>query len=248
MLKVKKALSAVKDGTLKKAMNEFVWIIKIAKKYSKSIIGYVALSLFGVVIGAVLCLVIGNAVNYLIEGNMSVVGKVAFLGVSLGVINVTLIMINQRIGACILCRVKRDLTMDVFDTLLKSEWEKIADFHSGDIMTRLSDDIKAVSENISNWIPSLIVHISQIIVAVSVIISFDASMLILIVCVAPIILFGSDIFLKKLYESNQKQRKFTGVIMSFNKDVFHNIQAIKAFGLNSLFLNNEKNLKMKIII
>lgn len=135
--------------------------------------------------------------------------------------------------------------MEAFGVLLKSKWESMSGFHSGDIMTRLDNDIRAVSDNISTWIPNLIMNAFQLIIAVAVIIYYDASMLVLIIAVAPIIFIGSEIFLKKLYESNQKQRKFAGVLMSFNKEILHNIQSIKAFGLDELFYVRRKALEDK---
>ena len=150
---------------------------------------------------------------------------------------------DRRIGALIFHRVRKDLTMEVFDILLKSKWEKMTTFHSGDIITRLNDDISAIAGSISGWIPCLIAQSFQLIISLIIIVTFDVSMVALLVIIGPIILIGSRVFLKKLYESNQKQRAFFSELMSFHKETFHNFQAIKAFGLGDLFYKKRSELE-----
>lgn len=243
MSKLNKAVKAVKDGTFKKALQEFSWICNIAKKYNRVIAGFIVLNLVLVIFGSVLGLSVGDLVNYFADRNIKSVASLAAFYVVFGIFNIILAMVKNRVEARILNRVKRDLTMDSFGVLLRSKWESMASYHSGDIMTRLDADIKSVSENISTWIPSLIMNTFQLIVAVAVIVYYDASMLVLIIAVMPIIFIGSEVFLKKLYESNQKQRKFAGTLMSFNKETLHNIQAIKAFGLDEMFYGRRKKLE-----
>lgn len=248
MGKIKKVIEKIKGGALKKDIKRIFMDLQKAKKYSKSITGYVALSIALVIISSILGVSVGDMVNYFAARDINAVAKLVAFYFSFGIVNIILAMVKQRMEARILNRVKRDLTMEAFGVLLKSKWESMASFHSGDIMTRLDNDIRAVSDNISTWIPSLIMNAFQLIIAVAVIIYYDASMLVLIIAVAPIIFIGSEIFLKKLYESNQKQRKFAGVLMSFNKEILHNIQSIKAFGLDELFTAEGKLLKIKIMI
>lgn len=243
MSKVNNFIKKIKDGSFKEIIKELIWIFKIAGRYKKSVIGFISLNIFGVIVSALLSVQIGGMVDSVFSGDMKSIFYLAVFYVLMGVINVVLGMINQRVGALIFHRVRRDIVMEVYDVLLKSKWEKMSMFHSGDIITRLNDDVSAIAGCISGWIPCLIAQSFQLLVSLSVILAYDMSMIVLIIIVGPIILLGSKLFVKELFISNQKQREFFSELMSFHKETFHNIQAIKAFGLNGLFYRKRKDLE-----
>lgn len=243
MSKISQAVNKIKNGSLGSIAKEAIWICRIAKRYAKPVTGYIISSIVSVVITTALYLKIETMINSIIDSNIQSIINLAIFYVVLGMTNIVLGMLNQRIGALIFHRVRKDLTMEVFDILLKSKWEKMTTFHSGDIITRLNDDISAIAGSISGWIPCLIAQSFQLIISLIIIVTFDVSMVALLVIIGPIILIGSRVFLKKLYESNQKQRAFFSELMSFHKETFHNFQAIKAFGLGDLFYKKRSELE-----
>lgn len=243
MSKIVEFIKKLKDGSLKEFFREAVWICRVAKKYIKHVVCFVTLNITGILITTFLFLRLENMVNALMDKDTENLIQLAVFYIILGLTGIILGMLNQRYGSFIFHTVRRDLTMETFDILLKSKWEKLTQFHSGDIITRLNDDVSAIAGSVSGWIPCLIAQSFQLIIAVSVIIAFDPSMILLIIIVAPIILLGSKMFLNKLYASNQKQREFFSELMSFHKETFHNIQAIKAFGLDRLFYQKRSDLE-----
>lgn len=104
MRKIKKIIKKIKSGALKKALNEFLWICKKAKNYSKAITGYVALSIALVIISSILGVSVGDMVNYFADRNINAVVKLVAFYLSFGIVNIILAMVKQRAEARILNR------------------------------------------------------------------------------------------------------------------------------------------------
>ncbi len=245
MPKISDVFKKGKKDTFKKLIHEMKFVLKISNHYKWSVIGYIILNVIGVIISAGLTLQIGRMVDSVFNGDMKGIVYLALFYIAMGVINIVLGMLNQRYAAYIYHNVRKDLVMYVYDVVLKSKWEKMTKFHSGDLIARLNEDVETIAGCISGWIPCLISQMFQLIVAATVIIVYDVSMLGLIILVGPIILLGSRLFVKQLYNANEKQRAFFSELMSFYKESFHNIQSIKAFGLNKLFYDKRMDLENK---
>lgn len=51
-------------------------------------------------------------------------------------------------------KVDNEIKADIFSKMLVTDWESIASYHTGDLLTRWDDDASNISNGILNWIPS----------------------------------------------------------------------------------------------
>lgn len=235
MDKIKKIVRKIKEGFLKKAFGELLWIYRILADYRKDIIFYTVLILISVGISLSISLQSKNLVDDLISESWKGVLQVAAYYVIIGTINVILSMASQRVSAKVNAKVKTDLSIKSYRKILRADWETIVEHHSGDLMTRMQEDITTVAGSTVGWIPSVASQLIQILISVGIIVYYDFSMILIIMLVAPIILIGSRIFLGKMYHSNQKQRIVSSNLMSLYKESFQHLQSIKGFGLIQYF-------------
>ena len=238
---IKKIVSKIKEGFIKKAIYEFSWIYKILLAYRTSILLYTLITLISMGISLSLSLQTKKLVDDLISKTWSGVLLVAVYYIVIGSVNVGLAMLSQRVSAKVNAKIKTELSEKTFSKILHADWETVIELHSGDLMTRMQEDIGTLAESTVGWIPSFISQAFQIIISVGIIVYYDFSMIFIILLVAPIILIGSRIFLGKMYESNKKQREVASSVMSLYKESFQHLQSIKGFGLIDFF--NEKMRK-----
>jgi ABC-type multidrug transport system fused ATPase/permease subunit len=133
--------------------------------------------------------------------------------------------------------------LKVYRKIMDSSWEELTEYHSGDLITRLSTDIKTVAGNTSGLVPTIIAKLTMIICSVIYIVVLDYSMLLVVIVVTPMVLISSRIFMGKIFQSQKKIREVESRITSYNKETFNNIQAVKAFSLGDLFYDRMDKLE-----
>ncbi|MCD8369049.1 MAG: ABC transporter ATP-binding protein/permease [Clostridiales bacterium] len=245
MLKIQKMIDKIREGYLKKAYSEMNWFFGIFSSYIRTIVFNLVLLLISTGISLSITLQSKTLVDGLIVQEWGSVVCIAAYYVGIGSINVILSMLTQRVSAKVNAGIRTELSVKTYNRILKADWESVIQYHSGDLMTRLQEDISTVSESATGWISNMIVKLLQIIVSFAIIVYYDPSMLVIIIIVAPAILLGSRVFLGKTYHSNNKQRIAMSEIMSLYKDSFQNLQAVKSFCLADYFNGKMQNLQDK---
>lgn len=245
MIKIKKVVHKIREGFLKEVCQELKFIYQLSGAYKKGIILYTGLALFTACITLVISVQLKDFVDLLLKKDFKGVIAVAAIYISIGLVNLIIAMLSQRLSALISNRMRKDLSVLAYEKILTAEWENLTRLHSGDLMTRLSEDINMVSGSVVGWIPNLLSLVIQIGISALLIVYYDFSMIFLIMFLGPVVLFGSRIFLEKMYICNQTQRKAVSEVMTFLKESFHNIQSIKAFDLHRVFTEKSVDLQEK---
>ena len=231
MNKIKKIIKKIKDGFFQDAVSELRWIYQLLADYKWGIAGYTVLTLVSMVITLSFTLQTKTLVDNLVSGSWRGVLYVTVYYVGVGSVNVCLSMLTQRMSAKVSAKVKTEISVKTYRRIISADWEIVTEHHSGDLMTRMHEDIATIATSTVGWIPSVASQMIQIIISAGVIIYYDFSMLFIILLVAPIILIGSRIFLGKMYKSTMKQRNIASEVMSLYKETFQHLQSVKSFGL-----------------
>lgn len=246
---MRKIIKKIQEGFLLKVVKELRWIYRLLENYRWYIAGYTVLIIITMVISLSLTLQTKNLVDNLISGSWKSVLYITVFYVCIGLINVGLSMLSQRMSAMVSARVRTELSTNTYKKVISSDWESVTEHHSGDLMTRLQEDISTIAGSTVGWIPSIISQLIQILISAGIIIYYDFSMLFIILLVAPIIFVGSRIFLGKMYKSNMEQREIASDIMSLYKESFQHLQSIKSFGLIRYFdskMREKQTVRQKI--
>lgn len=243
MSKVKKVISKVKEGYLKEAGREILWSFAYVKQYRLAILLYTFLSLLSVGLGLVLSVQIKEVVNALVSMEISALISIGIFYFIVGSCNIALTLGTQIMAGIISNRAKYQISNEIYHKILISDWEELTEYHSGDFLNRMNEDISSLTDSFVGWIPGLLSKGLQIGASFLLIIYYDASMLLIFLVAAPIILFGSRLFMGKTFLSNKKARVIASRVSEFRNETFHNIQTIKAFHLIDRFDERMVNLQ-----
>lgn len=245
MSTIHKVVKKVKGGFFKEMVYELKWIFQLASQYRRLILAYAGFSLLSTLISLSFSVKSKDLVDLLILNQWAEVIQIALYYAGVGAVNIGISMMIQRMAAVTNSRVKKEISEKVYEKILSSRWQSIIQHHSGDLMSRMNEDIATISGCTVGWIPSLLTQGIQLMISVGVILYYDASMIVVIAIAAPIVLLGSRIFLGKVYEQNKKQRQVSSELMTFEKETFQNIQSIKAFDLKQHFYTKMLELQQK---
>lgn len=236
MERIRKVIRKLREGFVQRAFRELIWIYRTLSGNRKDIIIYTALTIVSMIISMSFTFMAKNLVDNLVNYEWDGVIGVALYYIGIGIVNVAMAMLGQRIAAKVKTKVRTDLSNSTYEKILRADWEAVIQHHSGDLMTRMQEDISTVSDSTVGWIPTVASQCIQIFAAFLFIVYYDYSMILIVLLVAPVVLLGSRIFLGKMYASNRKQREISSKVMSLYKESFQHLQSIKGFGLIDFFI------------
>lgn len=228
---------------LPEIMREWIWLGRYMKRYWLSIAFYIALGLLGVAMGLIVqvsqAALIGAVTPVFIKSEVIYWITVAIsLAVSQIFINAGASWISTRISI----RVVNEIREDIFRKMVVTRWESLCNYHSGDLINRLEGDVSNISSGVIHFIPNLITRSAQFIGAFVIIATRDPIMALLALASAPVLVFSARPMLRIMRKHNEKMRDVNGRILSFNEEVFQNIQLVKAFDLGATYCKNLNTL------
>ena len=219
------------------------WALKVLNNFRFKLNIYIVALILQSLYAIFLTSQIGNLVDLALEDNVQTLISRGLFFFGLYVINIIISIVCNRISARNFNGMYNDLELMAYRKIMDSSWQDLTDYHSGDLITRLSSDIKVVSLNTSGLVPSMISKVTLIACAGLYIVFLDYSMILVGVAVAPIVLITTRIFMGKIYRSHKEIKEIESRITSYNKETFNNIQAVKAFGIGNLFYDKMLQLE-----
>ncbi|MBE5906325.1 MAG: ABC transporter ATP-binding protein [Lachnospiraceae bacterium] len=211
------------------------WSLTELKEYRGKVCLYVVFLIIHALYGIFMTTKVGNVVDLALMDNTTQLVRAGIVLIALFIGNTALSITANRVSARTFNSMFNSLEMKVYRKIMDSSWEELTEYHSGDLITRLTSDIKTVAQNTSSLVPTMIAKITLIICAGLYIVYLDYSMVLVAVLIGPVMLIASRLFMGKVYDSHREIREIESRITSFNKETFNNIQAIKAFNLGNLF-------------
>lgn len=224
-----------RDGTFGEILEEWKWILGYSRRYKKAILFYLLFGIFGTVFGLVSALA-GKKLIDIVTGHQSEhIVMMAVLMVAMALFGLLLNSFISRVSLKISIDIQNDIQADIFKKIEDASWLSLSRYHSGDIMNRFGSDVSTVASNAITWLPSLAVNIFNFTATFCVILYYDVTMALISLASAPIMLFASQLLMKRMREYSKKVRKLNSEMMAFEQETFHNINTIKAFGITDRY-------------
>ena len=207
------------------------------RKFWLLIGGYTLLNMTGSALGLLTTMASRSLVDSVTGHNSGMLGLAAAAYVGVGVGQIFVSAIRSRTSLKINLHISQAIRLDIFDQVIQTDWEPLSEYRPGDIQYRLNGDVMVVINNILTFIPSLASMLVSFGGAFVVMVQNDPVMAVIALCGAPISLLVSRYNIIKMREYQKKNQEFASQNVSFNQELFQNLQTIKAFGLVDTFTN-----------
>lgn len=231
MAKLSFYVKRLKEGRLKEMMRQIKWIYGYGKKHWKAMIIYTLLGLSGTLIGLLSSLVSKDMVD-IVTGKQTgqlIATFCTMIGMTLG--NTLINQVSQYVSTKINLKVDAEIKADIFGKILITDWESLTGYHTGDLLTRWSNDASQVSSGILSFIPSIIINFFRFVGALVVMVNADWTFALIALASMPLSYLISRAMMSKMRKNNETSAKITAEMSGFNQEAFSNIQTIKAFSL-----------------
>ncbi len=228
-------------------------IVKKILHYTRAHSIYILLSLIcsAISVGFTLYIpvLIGNAIDYMVKK-----GAVDFVGISgilvqIGIFIIVAVVFQWLAGnfTNIICaRTVRDMRQDVFKKFNRVPLSDIDSMAHGDLISRITNDVEAVGDGLSQVITQLFSGIVTIVGTLVFMVSINLWIALVVVILTPLSVLVAGIIGKLCAKSFREQQELQGEISSYVEEIVGNQKVVKAFAYEKRSQEefNEKNKRL----
>ena len=233
----------IKSRSIQEMMREYAWLGRYTLQYKGEVLWYIVTGILSTAFslgGSILSKIIIDAVVGADSGGIPM--ALAFY-VLMQLSQIGLRALSGRISAVVNIRVHQQITAQVYDKLLSTDWESLAAYHSGDLLTRVEGDVSTVANGVLGWFPELFTRLLQFIGTLGVILYYSPTLALLALLSAPVMLIMSRYVIKMMRYHNQKMRDLRSRMTVFNEESFQHIQLIKSFNRTDTYSRQHRRLQ-----
>ena len=235
----------MKKLNLNQVRKEINWMLKYAGRYWGAIIFYCVIGVIGTVMGLAGSVMSKYLIDIVTGYDTKAVGLVVVLMLAMGTGNIVFNAVTSRATVLISTKVNNEIQAEIYDRVMEADWESLYEYRSGDLINRLTGDVKTVSDSVIGWFPSLITKSVQFLGALAIILYYDPAMAVIALMSAPVSVIMSRFILKKMRKYSIELRKVSSEVITYQEDSFQNIQTIKCFGIVGLFEQGMRKVQKK---
>ena len=118
--------------------------------------------------------------------------------VAMIVLQIILHALSSSINVRALGKLEMKFKNDIFSSVLKKQWKYTSQYHSGDILARMTNDVNIVTDSVINLIPNFFFLLVSLVSAFVMVFIFDHALALIILAVGPFVFVFARIFGKKM--------------------------------------------------
>lgn len=228
---VQTLLNKLDDGTFSDFFEDWKWIFSYSRKYTKVIICYTIIGIISSTLGLVSSVASKYMIDIITGYQFEKLWLVAVIMVSSMVVSLLFTSLVNRYSTKLSIYVNNDMQADIFDRIIDADWLSISQFENGDILNWFNNDVNTVASNAVSWLPNLIIYVYSIAATLAVILYYDATMALIALLSAPILLLSGRYLMRKNSEYRRKVLEVNSKLMNYEVETFYNFDTIKSFGV-----------------
>lgn len=135
----------------------------------------------------------------------------------------------------------------LYTKIMKIKWMELSKYHSGDVLTRITSDVDAVTNMISTTIPSMISLSLLLVGSFMTLLFMEPILALILIVISPISILFSRFFSSRLKKVYLKSQELESEYRSFLNESVQNMVIVKSFCLEEQNSNRLKNIQKKIV-
>lgn len=245
--KIYEFLMRLREKGHRRLIDEMLWVYRYARLYRKQMFFYTALGLVGTAVSLLSSLVSRDMVDIITGHETGLLVRTFAIFIGLNVGNIFLNQASTYFSNKISISVDNAIKADVFDQMLITDLESLQKYHTGDLLTRWSNDASTISGGILNWIPNLIIYTVRLVSTFAMVFYHDPWFALIAMLGMPVSILTTRHMLKKMRQTNNSVAAMNAKMTGFNQETFSNIQTIKAFDMIRLYSRHLRGLQAEYL-
>ena len=131
----------------------------------------------------------------------------------------------------------------VFSEILNKKYDKINEYHSGELLNRLSADVSVVAEGVTSIVPTAVSAAVRLICAVAALVVLDPIFALVFVTCGIFVFITIALMRGKLKSLHKTAQETEGKVRSFMQESIENVLAVKVFSVNDKICDRSDRLQ-----
>lgn len=229
----------------KEIRKEAAWMMKYAKRYWGAIVLYCVIGIVGTLMGLAGSIMSKYLIDTVTGYDTKAIGWVVTLMLSMGAGNILMNAAANRATVLISTKVYNEIQAEIYDRVMEADWESLYEYRSGDLLNRLTGDVKAVADSVIGWFPDILTKGVQFLGALIIILYYDPTMAVIALLSAPVSIVMSEFLLSRMRKYSVDLREISSEVVTYQETSFQNIQTIKSFGIVRFFEDGMRTVQNK---
>lgn len=205
----------------------FVWLVSYSIPYLPKIILIMALGIVDTLLSVGLAIMLKEIIDGASSGGIN--GEVILMYLGGVLLSMLIGAISQLISTVLNERFSFGIRKQIYDKIIRSYWMDVKQYHTGDLLTRMTSDTEIVSEGIVVLIPTIVRLFIELIITFFTLFYFEPSLAIFALVLAPISCLICFVLGKKLKRLQIKVQESESRYRSFIQESLSNLLIVKAF-------------------
>lgn len=227
-------ISLKKDSN---SQNLYFKLIPYIKRHYVSYLILLILLILGIFLDLAFAWFLKNITDVALKGDLEKVSLFFVLGIVMIIANIILSFFNSYLQAISVHKVKLEVRVDLFSHILRLPRTFYLKGHSGDLVSRLNNDVNSIGGAIGSNLLNLIRHPLAALISFIYLLTINWQLSLLALLIGPSSLLLGKIFGNALRKNSKKIHELISDINSFSYEVFLGNIVVKAFSLERVFLN-----------
>ncbi|MFL0198641.1 ABC transporter ATP-binding protein [Clostridium sp. WILCCON 0269] len=213
------------------------WLALQAKPFTHYLLSIVIFGSISSLIGIYRALITKRLIDIATSSQLSNLFRV------LGILAVTIILdIGSRVAVTLItskCSIKisNNIQRKLYNGLMKTKWMEFSKYHSGDVLTRMTSDVDAITGMLVTTIPNIISLSILLIGSFITLLVLDPFLAVVFIILSPSTILLSRFYSSKLKKIYLKYQALESKYRSFLNESFQNMLIVKAFCLGDRNIN-----------
>lgn len=231
MNEAKRIIRRIQEGRLRQLFGEILWMYAYVRKYWLLIGVYIAISASSSFLSLGSTVTSKDLVDAVTGANTMDILRVAGLYAGFGISQLFINAFRSRLSLRVRLKVTNEIRADIYEQVLRTNWESLAKYRSGDLLYRVNGDAGMVANTILTFLPTVVTTLISFGGALVLVVKEDPWMAGIAMLGAPISFITSRYSARKMREFQQKNQNVASDRTVFDQETFQNLQFIKAFGM-----------------
>lgn len=241
----RKVKQKIADGTFREMWTEAKWMFTYIRRYRAVVYIHILIGILGTVMSLLSSVAMKQLIDVVTGFEAGAIWTAAAYMAGLLIGSVLMQGAASRIAAVINIRVQNGIQAEVYDRMLRTDWESVEKFRSGDLLNRLNGDVSSVAGGVTSFLPSFVSGTVQFVGSFIIILCYDPIMALIALIGAPLSVICSRALVRRMREYNKRMKSISSEVMSFHDDSLRNLTSIKAFGVMDTFRDRMLSMQEK---
>ena len=231
MNEIRRIIYRIREGRLKQLIEELLWMYVYMRQYWLLIGIYILLGASSSILSLGTSVVSRNLVDAVTGVNSMGIIWVAVAYAMVGSSQIFINAVKSQLSLKVQLKVTNEIRTDIYEKVLRTNWESLAKYRSGDLLYRVNGDANIVANTILSFVPNMISILISFVGAFIIVMRNDPMMAFIALLGAPVSFLTSRYSAKRMRDFQRDNQSMASNRTVFNQETFQNHQFIKAFGI-----------------